>query len=392
MLLSLALIIIIGFALSGIFKYFKLPGLLGMIITGIILGPYALNLISEDILNISSELRKIALIVILMRAGLTIDLNDLKKVGRPAIFMCFIPASFEIVAVTLIAPILFKIPYLEAAILGTVLAAVSPAVVVPRMISLIENSYGKTKSIPQLIMAGSSVDDIYVIVLFTSFLGMYSGKDFELKSLISVPLSILSGIVLGALTGIILIKLFKKIHMRDTIKVLLLLSICFLFVTLESYVEPYFSISGLIAVMALGAIISRKNDILSKRLTLKFSKVWVASEVLLFVLVGASVDLNYASKSSSMAIILVLSALCFRILGVVLSLFATNLNLKEKLFCAIAYMPKATVQAAIGAVPLSQGVSSGSLILSVAVISILITAPLGAIGIDRSYSLLLKKE
>lgn len=392
MLLSLALIIIIGFALSGIFKYFKLPGLLGMIITGIILGPYALNLISEDILNISSELRKIALIVILMRAGLTIDLNDLKKVGRPAIFMCFIPASFEIVAVTLIAPILFKIPYLEAAILGTVLAAVSPAVVVPRMISLIENSYGKTKSIPQLIMAGSSVDDIYVIVLFTSFLGMYSGKDFELKSLLAVPLSILSGIVLGALTGIILIKLFKKIHMRDTIKVLLLLSICFLFVTLESYVEPYFSISGLIAVMALGAIISRKNDILSKRLTLKFSKVWVASEVLLFVLVGASVDLNYASKSSSMAIILVLSALCFRILGVVLSLFATNLNLKEKLFCAIAYMPKATVQAAIGAVPLSQGVSSGSLILSVAVISILITAPLGAIGIDRSYSLLLKKE
>lgn len=391
MLLSLSLIIIVGFALSGIFKHFKLPGLLGMIITGIILGPYALNLISEDILNISSDLRKIALIVILMRAGLTIDLNDLKKVGRPAMLMCFIPASFEIIAVTIIAPILFKITYLEAAILGTVLAAVSPAVVVPRMISLIENGYGKSKSIPQLIMAGSSVDDIYVIVLFTSFLGMYSGKDFELKSLFSVPLSIISGIILGALTGIILIKLFKKIHMRDTVKVLLLLSICFLFVTLESYMEPYFSISGLIAVMALGAIISRKNDILSKRLTLKFSKVWVASEVLLFVLVGASVDLNYASKSGSAAIILVLSALCFRMLGVILSLLSTRLNSKEKLFCAIAYMPKATVQAAIGAVPLAKGVNSGTLILSIAVISILITAPIGAIGIDKSYSRLLEK-
>lgn len=391
MLLSLSLIIIVGFALSGIFKHFKLPGLLGMIITGIILGPYALNLISEDILNISSDLRKIALIVILMRAGLTIDLNDLKKVGRPAMLMCFIPASFEIIAVTIIAPILFKITYLEAAILGTVLAAVSPAVVVPRMISLIENGYGKSKSIPQLIMAGSSVDDIYVIVLFTSFLGMYSGKDFELKSLFSVPLSIISGIILGALTGIILIKLFKKIHMRDTVKVLLLLSICFLFVTLESYMEPYFSISGLIAVMALGAIISRKNDILSKRLTLKFSKVWVASEVLLFVLVGASVDLNYASKSGSAAIILVLSALCFRMLGVILSLLSTRLNSKEKLFCAIAYMPKATVQAAIGAVPLAKGVNSGTLILSIAVISILITAPIGAIGIDKSYNRLLEK-
>lgn len=391
MLLSLSLIIIVGFALSGIFKHFKLPGLLGMIITGIILGPYALNLISEDILNISSDLRKIALIVILMRAGLTIDLNDLKKVGRPAMLMCFIPASFEIIAVTIIAPILFKITYLEAAILGTVLAAVSPAVVVPRMISLIENGYGKSKSIPQLIMAGSSVDDIYVIVLFTSFLGMYSGKDFELKSLFSVPLSIISGIILGALTGIILIKLFKKIHMRDTVKVLLLLSICFLFVTLESYLEPYFSISGLIAVMALGAIISRKNDILSKRLTLKFSKVWVASEVLLFVLVGASVDLNYASKSGSAAIILVLFALCFRMLGVILSLLSTKLNSKEKLFCAIAYMPKATVQAAIGAVPLAKGVNSGTLILSIAVISILITAPIGAIGIDKSYNRLLEK-
>ncbi|MGL5258005.1 MAG: cation:proton antiporter [Proteocatella sp.] len=392
MLLSLSLIIIIGFALSGIFKHFKLPGLLGMIITGIVLGPYALDLISQDILNISSELRKIALIVILMRAGLTIDLNDLKKVGRPAILMCFIPASFEIVAITLIAPILFQITHIEAAILGTVLAAVSPAVVVPRMISLIENGYGKAKSIPQLIMAGSSVDDIYVIVLFTSFLGMYSGKAFEFKSLLSVPLSILAGVILGALTGILLVNLFKKIHMRDTVKVLLILSTCFLFVTLESYVAPYFSISGLIAVMALGAMLSRKNGILSKRLTLKFSKVWVASEVLLFVLVGASVDLNYASKSGSMAIILILSALCFRILGVILSLSATRLNLKEKLFCAIAYLPKATVQAAIGAVPLAQGVSSGALILSVAVISILITAPLGAIGIDKSYNLLLEKS
>lgn len=390
MLFSLSLILIIGFSLSGIFKRLNLPGLLGMILTGIILGPYTLNLISEDILNISSELRQIALIVILMRAGLTVDINDLKKVGRPAILMCFIPATMEILAITFLGHMLFNISYLEAAILGSVLAAVSPAVVVPRMISLIENGYGKTKSIPQIIMAGASVDDIYVIVLFTSFLGMYSGDKFELSSLISVPISIISGIVLGILSGILMVKIFKKIHMRDTIKVLIILSVSFLFVSLETFIKPYFAISGLLAVMALGGTILKTYEKLAARLTVKFSKIWVGSEILLFVLVGASVNLSYVSKSGISAVVLILVALCFRLLGVMIALLGTSLDSKEKLFCAIAYLPKATVQAAIGSVPLASGVTSGELILSVAVIAILITAPLGAIGVDKTYKHLLK--
>lgn len=390
MLFSLSLILIIGFSLSGIFKRLNLPGLLGMILTGIILGPYTLNLISEDILNISSELRQIALIVILMRAGLTVDINDLKKVGRPAILMCFIPATMEILAITFLGHMLFNISYLEAAILGSVLAAVSPAVVVPRMISLIENGYGKTKSIPQIIMAGASVDDIYVIVLFTSFLGMYSGDKFELSSLISVPISIISGIALGILSGILMVKIFKKIHMRDTIKVLIILSVSFLFVSLETFIKPYFAISGLLAVMALGGTILKTYEKLAARLTVKFSKIWVGSEILLFVLVGASVNLSYVSKSGISAVVLILVALFFRVVGVMISLLGTSLDSKEKLFCAIAYLPKATVQAAIGSVPLASGVTSGELILSVAVISILITAPLGAIGVDKTYKHLLK--
>lgn len=390
MLFSLSLILIIGFSLSGIFKRLNLPGLLGMILTGIILGPYTLNLISEDILNISSELRQIALIVILMRAGLTVDINDLKKVGRPAILMCFIPATMEILAITFLGHMLFNISYLEAAILGSVLAAVSPAVVVPRMISLIENGYGKTKSIPQIIMAGASVDDIYVIVLFTSFLGMYSGDKFELSSLISVPISIISGIVLGILSGILMVKIFKKIHMRDTIKVLIILSVSFLFVSLETFIKPYFAISGLLAVMALGGTILKTYEKLAARLTVKFSKIWVGSEILLFVLVGASVNLSYVSKSGISAVVLILVALCFRVFGVMIALLGTSLDSKEKLFCAIAYLPKATVQAAIGSVPLASGVTSGELILSVAVIAILITAPLGAIGVDKTYKHLLK--
>lgn len=390
MLFSLSLILIIGFSLSGIFKYFKLPGLLGMILTGIILGPYMLDLISDDILNISSELRQIALIVILMRAGLTVDINDLKKVGRPAVLMCFIPASMEILAITFLGHMLFNISYLESAILGTVLAAVSPAVVVPRMISLIESGYGKSKSIPQIIMAGASVDDIYVIVLFTSFLGMYSGDEFKFSSIVSVPISIILGIILGIITGVILVKVFKRIHMRDTVKVLIILSISFIFVSLETFLKPYFAISGLLAVMALGATILKTYGKLASRLTIKFSKIWVGSEILLFVLVGASVNLSYVSKAGGNAILLILLALCFRVLGVIFALLGTSLNSKEKLFCAIAYIPKATVQAAIGSVPLASGVASGELILSVAVIAILITAPLGAIGVDKTYTHLLK--
>lgn len=392
MLFSLTLILIIGLILSGIFQKLKLPGLLGMLITGIILGPYALNLISKDILSISSELRQIALIVILTRAGLNLDIESLKKVGRPAILMCFIPATFEIVAVVILAPIIFKISYVEAAIMGCVLAAVSPAVIVPRMLHLIENNYGKEKSIPQIIMAGASVDDIFVIVLFTSFMGVYQGGEFTFLTLIDVPISIILGVGLGVLVGIILTAIFKKIHVRDTVKILIILSTSFAFVSLESFVKGIVPISGLLAVMALSCTLLKKYEVLANRLSSKFSKLWVAFELLLFVLVGASVDISYVSSAGLVTLILIVFALIFRMCGVFLCLVKTKLTKKERLFCAIAYLPKATVQAAIGSLPLAAGVASGNTILTVAVISIIVTAPLGALGVDLSYKKLLKIE
>ena len=392
MLFSLSLILILGFSLSGIFNRLKLPGLLGMILTGIILGPYALNLISPDILDISSDLREIALIIILTRAGLNIDIKDLKKVGRPAILMCFVPALFEITAVTLLAPLFFNISYIEAAIMGSVLAAVSPAVIVPRMIHLIDSGYGKDKSIPQLIMAGASVDDIFVIVLFASFMGMYGGEGFNPTSLLLVPVSIISGMGLGIISGFIFVKVFKAIHVRDTVKVLIMLSIAFLFVSLEDFIKPYFPVSGLLAVMAFSATILSTYEVLAKRITGKFSKIWVAAEVLLFVLVGAAVDISYLKGAGIASIVFILSALAFRIVGVNVSLLGTSLDKKERIFCSIAYLPKATVQAAIGAVPLAAGVGAGNLILTVAVVAILISAPLGAIGVDNTYKKLLHKS
>jgi sodium/proton antiporter, CPA1 family (TC 2.A.36) len=385
MLLSLSLILIVGFSLSGIFNRLKLPGLMGMILTGILLGPYVLNWISNDILDISSELREIALIIILTRAGLAIDLADLKRVGRPAILMCFVPATFELAAIILLAPPLFGISVIEAAILGTVLAAVSPAVIVPRMLHLMENGYGKDKSIPQLIMAGASVDDIYVIVLFTAFMGMYGGEGFNASTLFKVPISIALGIGLGIISGVIIVKVFKRLHVRDTVKVMVILSVAFLFVSLETFLKPYLPVSGLIAVMAMGATILETYEVLAKRLKGKFSKIWVGAEILLFVLVGAAVDIRYLGAAGLGAIALILVALIFRIIGVNLSLIKTPLKQKERLFCSIAYLPKATVQAAIGAIPLSAGVASGHLILTIAVLAIMITAPIGAIGIDLTY-------
>ncbi|MBU3220725.1 cation:proton antiporter [Clostridium algidicarnis] len=392
MLFSLALILIIGFTLSGILNRLRLPGILGMLITGVILGPFVLNLISPDILNISKDLRQIALIVILSRAGLSLDVKDLKKVGRPAILMCFVPATFELVAITLLAPILFKVSYIEAAIMGTVLAAVSPAVVVPRMLKVMEGGYGKEKSIPQLILAGASVDDVYVIVLFTAFMGMYQGKGFSVLSLAAVPISIVVGLAIGILSGLLLVFVFKKLHIRDTVKILIILSVSFLFISLEAEVKSYIPMSGLLAVMALGGTILKKYEILAKRLSNKFSKVWVGAEILLFVLVGAAVDIRFVSDAGLMAVILILSALIFRICGVYICLIKTKLTNREKLFCAIAYLPKATVQAAIGSIPLSAGVLAGNTILTVAVLAILITAPIGAIGIDRTYKKLLIKS
>ena len=391
MLTSLALIFLCGLLLGSIFQKIKLPPLLGMIITGIILGPYALNLIDQSVLSISSDLRQIALIIILTRAGLNLDINSLKKVGRPAILMCFLPACFEIIGMVLLAPPLLGISILDALIMGTVVAAVSPAVIVPKMLKLIETGYGKDKSIPQMIMAGASVDDVFVIVLFTSFTVLAQGESFSPISLIQVPISIILGIGLGILIGIILGFFFKKVHMRDSIKVIIILSISFLLVTLENSLKGIVPISGLIAIMSIGISLQKIRSDASKRISTKFSKLWVAAELMLFVLVGATVDIKYAFSAGIMAIVLIFGVLVFRMIGVLICLIKTKLNKKERLFCMIAYCPKATVQAAIGSIPLTMGLSCGNIVLTVAVLSILITAPLGAFFIELLYKKLLKK-
>lgn len=391
MLTSLALIFLCGLLLGSIFQKIKLPPLLGMIITGIILGPHTLNLIDQSVLSISSDLRQIALIIILTRAGLNLDINSLKKVGRPAILMCFVPACFEIIGMVLLAPPLLGISILDALIMGTVVAAVSPAVIVPKMLKLIETGYGKDKSIPQMIMAGASVDDVFVIVLFTSFTGLAQGESFSPISLIQVPISIILGIGLGILIGIILGFFFKKVHMRDSIKVIIILSISFLLVTLENSLKGIVPISGLIAIMSIGISLQKIRSDASKRISTKFSKLWVAAELMLFVLVGATVDIKYAFSAGIMAILLIFGVLVFRMIGVLICLIKTKLNKKERIFCMIAYCPKATVQAAIGYIPLTMGLSCGNIVLTVAVLSILITAPLGAFFIELLYKKLLKK-
>ena len=392
MLLSLSLILIIGFSLSGILNKFKIPGLIGLIFTGILLGPQGLDLISKDILNISKDLREIALIVILLRAGLTLDLRDLKKVGRPALLMSFLPATFEILAISLIAPPLLGITYIEALIMGAVLSAVSPAVVVPRMIHLMESGYGRKKRIPQLVTAGASVDDIYVIVLFTAFLGLYGGNQLNAGVILSVPVSVISGLGLGIIAGIIMVRVFKTLHIRDTIKVLIILSISFLFMSFEDLVAPYLPLSGLLAVMALGGTLLKGYEMLARRIIGKFSKIWVGAEILLFVMVGAAVEIQALRGVGLKSVLLILIALLFRTIGVFISLMKTNLNRKERLFTAIAYLPKATVQAAIGTIPLTQGVAAGNTILSMAVLAIMLTAPLGALGIDRLHKKLLTRD
>ncbi|MDB1947009.1 cation:proton antiporter [Clostridium tertium] len=390
MLTSIALIILLGLFIGSIFTKLKLPSLVGMILIGIILGPHMLNLLDSSIIGISYELRQIALVIILTRAGLALDIKDLKKVGRPAILMCFIPATLEILGFIILGPKLLNLPILDSAILGTVIAAVSPAVIVPRMLKLMEEGYGTNKSIPQLILAGASVDDIFVIVLFTSFTSIATtGSNFSISSIIKIPISIIIGIILGILTGIVLVYLFKKIHIRDSIKILIILSVSFLFITVEDLLKGFIPISGLLAVMSLGATILKIYSKLARRISNKYSKLWVGAEVFLFVLVGASVDIKYVMNSGIITIILILGALVFRIFGVLLSLIKTEMNFKERLFSAIGYMPKATVQAAIGALPLSMGLASGEIILTVAVLSIIITAPLGATLIDNTYKKLL---
>lgn len=392
MLTSLALIFLLGLTLGKIFNKLKLPSLLGMILTGMILSPYALNLLDSSILEISPDMRQLALIIILTRAGLSLDISDLKKVGRPAILMCFVPACFEILGVLVIAPKVLGITYLEAAIMGSVIAAVSPAVIVPRMIKIMEEGYGKERSIPQLILAGASVDDVFVIVLFTAFTSLATGGEVSVTSFLQIPISILLGIVIGVLVGLGLTIFFQKFHIRDTVKLIIILSISCLLVELQNRLEGIVPISGLLAIMSMGIAIYQKYNVLAKRLSVKYNKLWVAAEVLLFVLVGATVDLQYAIKAGLFAVIIVLGALIFRMIGVLVCLIKTKLTKKERMFCMVAYTPKATVQAAIGAVPLAMGLACGQQVLTVAVLSILITAPFGAICVDHFYKKLLVRK
>ena len=392
MLCSISLILIAGMFMGWACKKIKLQALLGMLLTGMILGPYMLNLIDESILEISSELRKIALIMILTRAGLGLDLSELKKIGRPAVLMCFVPATFELAGMLLLAPKLMGLTVLEAAVMGSVLAAVSPAVVVPRMVKLMEEGYGVKEGIPQLILAGASVDDVYVIVLFSTFVGMMQGERASVMSFVNIPVSIILGIAIGLLLGFLLAYFFKKVHIRDTSKVLMMISISFLLVTFEEKLTTTITFSALIAVMFLGIGLRQKRGEVAARISLKYGKIWVAAEVFLFVLVGAAVNISYLGKVGINAVFVIIGALVFRMLGVFVCLLGTDLNGKERLFAMLAYTPKATVQAAIGGIPLSMGLPCGETVLTVAVLAIVLTAPLGAFAIDLMYGRLLKKR
>lgn len=392
MLMSIAFMLLMGMFLGWICKILKLPSLLGMMLTGVILGPYVLDLIDASILNISAELRRIALVIILTRAGLSLELKDLKKVGRPAVLMCFLPATFEIVGMVVLAPELFDVSILEAAVMGSVVAAVSPAVIVPKMIKLIDEGYGTAKSIPQLILAGASVDDVFVIVLFTAFTGLAQGKQISVMSFVNIPVSICMGMVLGFLLGFLLSRFFDKVHIRDTAKVIIILSLSFILLTIEDSITGNITFSALIAIMFIGIAMQKYRKEVSSRLSLKFNKLWVCAEILLFVLVGATVNLHYVTGAAVSAILLIFGVLCFRMLGVYLCLLHTKLLQKERLFCMLAYMPKATVQAAIGGVPLAMGLACGNVVLTIAVMAILITAPLGAFFIEMAYKNLLEKN
>ena len=395
MLTSLALIFLVGLALASICQRIKMPRIIGMLLTGIVLGPYVLDLLDPQILGISAELRQMALVIILIKAGLSLNISDLKKIGRPAVLMSFLPAVFEIIAFVLFAPSLLHINILEAAIMGAVLGAVSPAVVVPRMVQLMEENYGTKKSIPQLVLAGASLDDVFVIVLFSSFISMAQGEKAQIMDFVNIPISIILGIILGAIVGFILAWFFEvkhshKNHVRNSTKVIIVLGASFLLLAIEEILDGIVSVSGLLAVMSMSMVLAMKSvPSVTKRLQEKFGKLWIAAEVVLFVLVGAAVDIRYTMEAGLVAIAMIFIALVFRSIGVLVSLIGTGFTVKEKLYCIIAYLPKATVQAAIGSVPLYLGLPCGKLVLSVAVLSIIITAPLGALGMDMSYKKLL---
>ncbi len=398
MLTSLSLIFLVGLAMGAICQRLKLPRIIGMLATGIVLGAYVLDMLDPSILSISSELRKMALIIILIKAGLSLDLSDLKKAGRPAVLLSFVPATFELMGYIVCAPLILCVSRVDAAVMGAVLAAVSPAVVVPRMVSLIEKRYGTKKAIPQMILAGASCDDIFVIVLFTTFLSMAQGGSVSVTNFINIPVSIVLGVILGAVTGWGLYLFFETSYahkhcVRNSMKVIIVLGFSFLLVSIESWLEGKVAISGLLAVVSMACVLKLKSTaFVSKRLSEKFGKLWLAAEVILFVLVGAAVDIRYMLGAGIAAVVMIITALLFRTAGVLICLIKTPLSAKERLFCVIAYLPKATVQAAIGSVPLAAGLPSGNIILSVAVLAIIITAPLGALVIDSSYKRLLEKE
>lgn len=398
MLTSLALIFLVGLSAAAICGYLHLPRIIGMLFTGIILGPHVLGLLDDKILSISSELRQIALIIILLKAGLSLNLADLKKVGRPAVMMAFVPASFEICGYLLCAPMILGITRIESAVMGAVLAAVSPAVVVPRMVQLMENGYGTEKSIPQMILAGASCDDIFVIVLFSTFAGMAQGGTADFTQFLNIPVSIVLGILLGAAVGYLISLFFetayaKEHYVRNSMKVIVVLGLSFLLMAVETWAKPYVSVSGLLAVVSMACVLKMKcPKSVSGRLSEKFGKLWIAAEVVLFVMVGAAVDIRYTATAGGAAVVMILLALIFRAAGVCVCMAGTALNKKERLFTVIAYLPKATVQAAIGSVPMAMGLSCGQIVLSVAVLAILITAPLGAIGMDVTYRRLLKRQ
>ena len=398
MLESLALILLVGLAMGTICEKIKLPRIIGMLITGIVLGPYVLDLFDPSILSISAELRKIALIIILLKAGLSLNLSDLNKVGRPAVMMSFVPASFEIIGYIIFAPIILGINRVESAVMGAVLGAVSPAVVVSRMVQLMEEKYGTDKSIPQMILAGASCDDIFVIVLFTTFLGMAQGEKASVMEFVNIPISIVLGVIAGAAAGFILYFIFETAYkhkrcIRNSTKLIIILGVSFLLVTVEGRLEGKVALSGLLAVVSMACVLKIKcTGSVSQRLSAKFGKLWIAAEVILFVLVGVAVDIRYTLEAGGTAVLMIFAALIFRAAGVMLCTVKTGFTWKERLFCVIAYLPKATVQAAIGSVPLAAGLECGKIILSVAVMAIIITAPLGAFGMDISYKKLLKKE
>lgn len=398
MLTSLSFIFLVGLAMAAICQRICLPRIIGMLLTGIVLGPYVLDLLDPSILSISSELRQMALIIILVKAGLSLNLADLNKVGRPAVMLACVPASFELLGYVLFAPMILGINRIEAAVMGAVLAAVSPAVVVPRMVKLMETGYGTKKSIPQMILAGASCDDIFVIVLFSTFSGMAQGGSARLMDFANIPVSIVSGIVLGAAAGWLLSLFFetayaKEHYVRNSMKVIIVLGVSFLLMSVETWVKPYLSVSGLLAVVGMACVLKlRSIKAVSARLSEKFGKLWLAAEVLLFVLVGAAVDIRYTMGAGVAAVLMIFTALVFRTAGVLICLVGTELNWKERLFCVIAYLPKATVQAAIGSVPMAMGLPCGQIVLSVAVMAILITAPLGALGMDSTFEKLLERE